>query len=98
MLCFDQKVSPQREHVNLPGLLRRISLAFRIFTDETDFWGTDDGTVGSPNQHGTAEEDEAAATVSHIGSFLSSSKELRKVLEVDVWLFFNLNGHTLSGW
>ena len=38
----------------------------------------------SPDKHETAEENEAGATVSYIGSFLSSSKELRKVLEVDV--------------
>lgn len=73
-------------NVNLPGLLRRISPAFRSFAVETDFWGDDDGTVGSPNQHETAEEDEAAATVSYIGSFLSSSKELRKELKVGAWL------------
>ena len=74
------------KHVNLPCLLRRTSLAFRRFAVESGVLpvGKNDGTVVSPDQHETAEEDDAPATVSYTGSLLSSSKELRKVLEVDV--------------
>ena len=72
--------------MKLTGPLRRFSAAFRSFAIEIGILRMvkNDGTVVSPDQHETAEEDDAPATVSYTGSLLSSSKELRKVLEVDV--------------
>ena len=72
------------EHVNLPGFLRRFSLAFRSFAVETVFLGDDDSSGVSPDQ--PAEEDEAAVAVSYIGSLLSSLKMLWKAPRADVLL------------